>query len=128
MLPTDCFPSESPQRAPQLPVTQTAWDLLSPEPRGVCPGNGSSLHTTPPAQQQAPLRWEPGLAMGETRMHTEGKNQDTPVPAAPYAVPKALLQFLQAPTVVFRFDKAFVFPPPPPSLVILEIALSEDKV
>lgn len=42
--------------------------------------------------------------------------------------PNTLLRFLQAPTMAFRLNKAFVFPPPPPQLVILEIASSEYKV
>lgn len=93
------------------------------KPRGVGPGNGSSPHTATPAQQQAPL-----LAAGRD-MDAQKESTRTPLSLLPLMLsPHSLLWFLQAPTVVSKFNKAFIFPPPPPQLVILEIALSEDKV
>lgn len=101
-----------PPKSPHKPVTQTAVMFFPPKPRGVCPGNGSSPHTATSAQQQAPLWWEPGLEQGGTWMHTEGVYQDILSLLPLMLSPNTLLQFLQAPTVVSRFNKAFIFPPP----------------
>lgn len=60
--------------------------------------------------------------------YTQKESTRTPLSLLPLMLsPHTLLRFLQAPTVVSKFNKAFIFPPPP-QLVILEIALSEDKV
>lgn len=97
--------------------------LFPPKPRELVLGMGAAL-TQPLLHSSKLLCWQ----QGGTWMHTEGKYQDTPVPAAPYAFPSHSATVPAGPHSGFQvFNKAFIFPPPP-QLVILEIALSEDKV
>lgn len=81
----DCFWTESSQRAPiclwhKLPVM-----FFPAKPRGVCPGNGSSPHTTTSAQQQAPLL-AAGRDMGAHRRKVPGH----PCPCCPLCFPLTL--------------------------------------
>lgn len=83
--PTDCFWTESPQRAPthlwhKLPVM-----FFPSKPRGVGPGNGSSPHTATPAQQQAPL-----LAAGRDMDAHRRKVPGHPCPCCPLCFPLTL--------------------------------------
>lgn len=120
---TDSFRSESPQRSPHTPVTQTACDLLSPKAQSL------SWEWEQPSHDR--FRTAASTSPGSREGHgcAQKESTRTPLSLLPLMLsPNTLLWFLQAPTVVFRFNKAFIFPPPPPQLVILEIALSEDKV
>lgn len=120
---TDSFQSESPQRSPHTPVTQTACDFLSSKAQG-------SLCWEWEQPLRDRFRTAASTSPGSREGHGCAQKESTRTPLSLLLLmpsPNTLLWFLQAPTVVFRFNKAFIFPPPP-QLVILEIALSEDKV
>lgn len=93
------------------------------KPRGVCPRNGSSPHTTSCAQQPAPL-----LAAGRDMDAHRKKVPGLPCPCCPLCFPLALCysscrlpQWFPGSVKLLSFLLL-------PQLVILEIAVSEDKV
>lgn len=79
------FQTESPQRAPTCPWHKLPVMFFSAKPRGVCPGNGSSPHTTTCAQQQAPL-----LAAGRDMEAHGRKVPGHPCPCCPLCFPLTL--------------------------------------
>lgn len=119
-------------------LPQIAFELRGPkEPPHACDTNCDVLSL----KAQGSWSWEgeqpshnhfctaastsPGSREGHG--YTQKESTRTPLSLLPLMLSHTLLRFLQAPTVVSKFNKAFIFPPPP-QLVILEIALSEDKV
>lgn len=119
-VPTDCFWTERSQRAPTC-LWHKLWCSFPQSPGELVLGMGAAL--TQPLLHSST---SPGSREGHG--YTQKESTRTPLSLLPLMLsPHTLLRFLQAPTVVSKFNKAFIFPPPP-QLVILEIALSEDKV
>lgn len=75
MVPQTALELRVPKELP-TPVTQNACDVLPFKAQG-----SLSWEWEQPSHNYLP--WQ----QGGTWMHTEGKYQDIPVPAAPYAIP-----------------------------------------
>lgn len=104
-------------------MTQTACDVLPLKAQG-----SWSWEWEQPSHSHSCTAASTSAGSREGHGCTQKESTRTPLSLLPLMLsPHSLLRFLQAPTVVSKFNKAFI-PPPPPQLVILEIALSEDKV
>lgn len=120
MLPQIPFKVRAP-REPHTPVTQTACNVLSHKAQG-----SLSWGWEQPSHNLFCTAASTSPGSREGHGCTQKESTRTPLSLLPLMLsPSTLLWSLQAPTVVSRVTKAFVFPP---QLVILEIALSEDKV
>lgn len=106
-----------------MPVTQAACDALSLKAQG-----SLSWEREQPSHSRSCTAASTSAGSREGHGCTQKESTRTPLSLLPLMLsPHTLLWFLWVPTVVSKFSKAFIFPPPP-QLVILEIALSEDKV
>lgn len=97
-----------PPKSPHTPVTQTACDVLSHQAQ-----RSLSWEWEQPSHNQLCTAASTSPGSREGYGCTQKESTRTPLSLLPLMLsPSTLLQFLQAPTVVSRCSKAFVFPPP----------------